>query len=151
MNEHDTPPDGMRARQRRLSRPDVPRDTPVKPMSSLDEDLHRYNAELDSVPPPASQLQAFEKHRVQQVHQSGSWELEALLASTSEAVKAVAARQMADEIERRNRAETRIKELEDDERTKATEDKKTRNERLFAVAMLILGGAIDRLLGFLFK
>jgi hypothetical protein len=57
-------------------------DTPVKPLTALDERLARYGADLDSIPPPPLELE--EKRdslvvRARDRWKSGSYDLEALL------------------------------------------------------------------------
>lgn len=140
MSEHDkTPPDGPRA----ISLSRLVRDTPDKPLTVLDVRLARFNADLDSVPPPVGQLEEFQATRVRQVHQSGSWELEALIAGQGEAIKRLAAQEMAREVEARVEAERELAEIKARERQEAREARKAWAERAWGALMLLVGVGLE--------
>ena len=73
-------------KKREPSLHDLTRDTPVRTLSPLDDRLSRYNADLDSVPPPPGldeERQSFVDKRLTddrgKVSKSGSWDLEKIL------------------------------------------------------------------------
>jgi hypothetical protein len=118
-------------------------DTPAKPMNALDARLARFNADLDSIPPPPP---AFEQKRdsvlekIRPVSRSGSWNVEELLGDQ----KAYYERALAVAIG----AEREAHQKERADRLQAAEDRRLKR-RDDIVDAVIKGVALFLVLGFL--